>query len=792
MVKENNHCELCHMPISGEPVVRQIEGEEKHFCCDGCARTYTQAHEQGMLDQVQGGEAPAKQPAFTDLVLDRGETAYFSMDGMYCAGCAVAAERVLRQQPGIKDADVSFAAERGRIRYDPAQTDLSVVWHDLGRLGYQARLLSDPAQRQANKLQERTLLQLIVAFAFGMQVMLIYLVQLYPLYAAGQFDTEQVRQLQYFVWLLATPVLLIGGYSILRGAWRALLARTATMDTLVALGTLAAYGYSVYIALTGSGEVYFDSVAMIIMFIMLGRYLESLGGSRARKDISQLLQLQPEKARLRQDGAWQDVTAARLRPGDTILVRPGERVPADAKIIEGSGALNEAVLTGEANVVDKGIGDTVFAGTILTDAAITAVVQCSSEDTRLAQIAQLVEQTLANKPPIQRLADQASAYFAIGILLAALLTLFGWLFTEHALNQALLAAVAVLVVACPCALGLATPLALTVTLGRTTQAGILVRNMAALETAAQVTRIVFDKTGTLTQGVMSVVETVPEQGQTAVELLSQAAGVEQFSEHPVARAIVNKCQGTLKRASSFETVRGQGASAIVGLGSGLLRTRVGSEAYVDVRPDEPLLQAAVAHTTQGRTVVWVGQSGKVTGFIALRDEPNPTARAALQQLHDLGIQLSLLSGDNPQTTAAIAAELGLDDFEGSMRPSDKAERIRSWQEKDEQVAMVGDGVNDAPALAQADLSFTVAGGTDIAGETSDVILTQPDLTLVPRFIIRLRRTRRIILENLGWAFAYNLFAVPLAAFGIISPVIAAVAMASSSLLVVGNSLRLRR
>jgi heavy metal translocating P-type ATPase len=791
MADEKDRCALCHMPITGEPVVRDFDGEEKHFCCHGCSRTYAQAHEQGMLDQVSEDGHPTERPSFSDLVLDRGETAYFTVDGMWCAGCAVAAERVLRQKPGIKDVDVSFAAERGRLRYDPAKTDLQSVWHDLERLGYRARLLSDPGQRQADKQQERTLIQLIVAFAFGMQVMLLYIVQLYPLYSAGQFDTDQVRRLQYLVWLLATPVLFIGGYSILRGAWRAIRARTATMDTLVALGTLAAYSYSVYITLTISGEVYFDSVVMIIMFIMLGRYLESLGGSRARKDIRNLLQLQPDKARRQHDQGWQDVPAAKLQPGDTILVRPGERVPADAEIVAGDGALDEAVLTGESNPVEKGAGDTIFAGTILLDTAVTAVVIHPPGETRLAQITRLVEQTLADKPPIQRLADRASAYFAVGILVAALLTLLGWLITNHSLSQALLAAVAVLVVACPCALGLATPLAITVTLGRITQAGVLVRNTSALETAALINRIVFDKTGTLTRGQMSVVQTVAAAEHTSDEILRSAASVEQFSEHPVARAIAAAYSKKLVPASAFKVVRGQGASAALG-DNGQGRVLVGSEQYLAVNDQEPLWATAAAHTTRGEVVVWVGQPDSVAGFIALRDEPNPTARRALEQLHAMNIRLTLLSGDNPHTTAAIASELGLDDYEGSLQPSDKAARIRAWQQAEEEVGMVGDGVNDAPALAEAELAFTVAGGTDVAGETSDVILTQPDLTLLPLFVVRSRRTRRIILENLGWAFAYNLVAVPLAAFGIISPVIAAVAMASSSLLVVGNSLRLQR
>jgi heavy metal translocating P-type ATPase len=791
MSDEADRCALCHAPITHEPVIDFCNGQEKHFCCNGCAHTYAQAHEQGMLDQIRSNGGLAKQPSFTDLILDRGETAYFSIDGMNCAGCAVAAEQVLRQTPGIKDADVSFAAERGRIRYDPRQTDLQAVWQDLGRLGYQAHLLSDPGQRQADKQQERTLIQLIVAFAFGMQVMLLYIVQLYPLYAAGEFDTDQVRRLQYLVWLLATPVLFIGGYSILRGAWRALRARTATMDTLVALGTLSAYSYSVYITLVGGGEVYFDSVVMITMFIMLGRYLESMGGSRARKDIRELLQLQPDLARRQENGRWQEVPVARLQVGDTILVRPGERIPADAEIVGGSGALDEAMLTGESHPVDKSAGDLIFAGTILLDAALTAVVKRPPGETRLAQITHLVEHTLAEKPPIQRLADRASAYFAVGILIAALLTLAGWLLTGHALNEALLTAVAVLVVACPCALGLATPLAIAVTLGRTTQSGILVRNTAALETAAQMGRMVFDKTGTLTQGNMSVVQTVVAAGKQPDEVLRLAASVEQFSEHPVARAIDNAYSGELLPAAEFTAVRGKGASAIINE-NGHEPVLVGSEQYLAIQDPEPLRQTADVHSKRGETIVWVGRHDRLAGFIALRDEPNPTALEALDQLRDLDIKVTLLSGDNQQTTAAIAAELGIVDYEGAMQPSDKAARIRSWQKAGEEVAMVGDGVNDAPALAEADLSFTVSGGTDVAGETSDVILTQIDLTLVPLFITQSRRTRRVIMENLGWAFAYNLITVPLAAFGVISPIIAALSMAGSSLLVVGNSLRLRR
>jgi heavy metal translocating P-type ATPase len=745
-----------------------------------------------MLDHVLLRPKP-KRPSFTEVILDPGQTAYFSLGGMWCAGCAAAAEQVLRNKPGVRSADVSFAAERGRIQYDPGQVDPSAVLETLDRLGYRAHLLTDPGEQRVERQQERTLLQLIVAAGFGMQVMLLYLVQLYPLYAAGQFNAPEVRKLQVLVWALATPALLFGGRSFLQGAWRALRAHTATMDTLVSLGTLSAYSYSAYVTLTGTGEAYFDSVAMITTFIMVGRYLETLGGAQARKDVRNLLRLQPDTAWRRADGGWQKVQASTLAPGDTILVKPGERVPADAEILEGEGTADQSLLTGESVPVDKVPGDTLFAGTVVTDAALTALVARPVKETRLAHITQLVEETLSTKPPIQRLADRAAAIFAVCILGMAVLTAFGWWASGHSPARALLTAVAVLVVACPCALGLATPLALAITLGRAARAGVLVRNPVALETAARIQRVVFDKTGTLTQGRMAVTATAVDPAATAAEdgMLRLAASVEQYSEHPVARAIVSACPGPLSEAAKFQSLRGYGASAFV-QGPVVQRVMVGSGRFLGVDGHARIATQAQARAERGETVVWVGWDGKAIGFIALRDEPNPTARQALRKLETQAIRSVMLSGDHPRTAQAIAAALGLTEFEGHCSPTDKAARIGAWQAAGEQVAMVGDGVNDAPALAQADLSVTVAGGTDVAGETSDVVLTHDDLALIPWFIALSRCTRRTILQNLGWAFAYNLVSLPLASLGFISPVIAAAAMATSSLLVVGNSLRLRR
>lgn len=786
-------CDLCGMSIEGEPVVKEIDGKPHNFCCGGCARAYQAAHDSDLLDDVHRTDtAESKKPMAKHKLGSDQDTAYFSMEGMWCAGCAVAAENVLKNQVGVRGVDISFAAERGRINYDPSAFDIDVGLEKLDKLGYRARLLSSASEERGQKHQENTLLQLITAMAFGMQVMLLYLTRLYPLYSQGQFASIEVRNLQYMVWALSTPVMFVGGISFIKGAWRALLARTATMDTLVGIGTLSAYFYSVYISLTLSGEAYFDSVAMITSFIMIGRYLEAIGGSQARKDIRNLLKLQPDKARRKSDGDWAEVKIDDLFVGDILLVKPGERVPVDGEIVSGQASFNEAMLTGESLPVDKGPGNKIYAGTMLMDNAVQFRVTDLAQYTRLADITRIVDKTLAQKPPIQRLADKASTYFAFGILITAVLTLASWLLTGLPFSQAVLNSVAVLVVACPCALGLATPLAITVALGNTTRKGILVRNSTTLESAAQVQRMVLDKTGTLTLGELHVeaVVTAPGENISKEKLLAAAASVDQFSQHPIAQAIVSEYKGELITAEDFHSKHGQGVEARL---AGDIQTivQVGSRQYLGLSGQSVLLDQARERGQLGESVVWVGWDESVKGFIALRDRPDPSSEAVIQELKALGIITVLLSGDSPETTQVIAEEIGLDDYQGGLLPDEKAGRIQEWQGNGESVAMVGDGVNDAPALAQADLSITVAGGTDIAGETSDIVLMRSNLSLIPWFIRKSKRTRRIIGENLGWAFAYNLIAVPLAIFGIITPVIAAVTMASSSLLVVGNSLRLR-
>ena len=745
-----------------------------------------QDHEHADIDK------PTDDRNALEKIFKSGETAHFRIDGMYCPDCASSIEASLSNEPGIKNVTVSFAGEQGRIDYNPEEADLDSALENLKDIGYHAHLTTDPSEKKIEKERESLLLRLIVAAGFGMQIMLIYLVQLYPLYASGTFSSQNVQNLHYVVWALATPALFIGGSSFLLGSWRSIKAGKIGMNTLVSLGTLSAYSYSVYITLQGNGEVYFDSVAMITTFIMLGRYLEKLGGSQARKDIHHLLQLQPQTARRREGDEWVETKVNRLRIGDKILVKPGERIPADAKVLENSASVNESLLTGESKPVEKQPGDMIYAGTIINDSALIAEVDKIGENTNLGQITNVVESTLNQKPPIQRMADKASKYFALGIVTTAAITFFGWWLTGSTPSQALLNAVAVLVVACPCALGLATPLALAITLGKTAHKGILVRKPSALEIAAQVTKIVFDKTGTLTKGNLGMVDIVvnPEIEISKDELLCTAASVEQFSEHPIAKSVVNYCKNSLFEASDFKSERGGGVIAKINNGEEI-EVKVGSKKFIGDLDFSKMSDQAEERTTKGDTVVWVNWDEKVRGFFILRDELEETASEALKMLKDEKIKSAILSGDDPRTVRAIAQELDIEDQQGNVSPKEKAAKIKEWQSEGEVVAMIGDGVNDAPGLAQADLSITTANGTDVAGETSDIVFTRSDLRSIPWMIKLSESTRQIIRENLGWAFAYNLIAVPLAAFGVISPVIAAAAMATSSLLVVGNSLRLR-
>ncbi len=783
-MSECTNCELCGMMIMGDPVVRVVQGSEHCFDTEDCALLYERAAKAGMLEQVLADPPEHRRGIIERLGLHH-ETAFFTLDGMWCAACAKVVEKVLRQGDGVIGAQVSFAASKGRIDYDPRVTDLKELVHRIERLGYIPTMAGSPESEKSGKAEERLLIQVLVAFAFGMQEMVLYIVALYSAYAAGDFASSQVRMLQVLALLLATPALFWGGVTFLRGAWQELRVRTPGMDTLVALGTLSAFAYSTWATIFGGHPTYFDSVAMIVQFVILGRYIEMAGGARARKDVRGLMELQPEQAWvLGPSGAIHEMPAWQLKPGHTIVVKPGERVPVDATVVEGSGHADESLLTGESATAPKHDGDTIWAGTLVVDGALTARVEHGVDASRLSGIRALVETTLSSRAPAERLADKVSLYLTLGVITLAFATGIGWALTGVPASQALITAVAVLVVACPCALGLATPLAISVALGNTAREGVLVRNGAALENAGKTTLVALDKTGTVTLGRLEV---AGSGGRPEAELLRAAAAVEQYSQHPLANAIVSATSPP-DAAHDFESRSGAGVSATLEDGS---RVMVGRLELMPRQPEQGVAQAALSHAQKGETVVWVGRDDHVLGFLALRDELDPDAREAVAALHERGLGTVLLSGDSEETTSAAAAELGIERHASRLTPELKAEELARLQSDGEWVAMVGDGVNDAPSLARADLSITVAGGTDIAGETSDVVLSRDDLKLVPWFISTASATRHIIRQNLGWAMGYNAVALPLAALGLITPAVAAAAMASSSLLVVGNSLRLR-
>ena len=716
-------------------------------------------------------------------------TVFLTIDGLTCPSCAEIVARTVARHKGVRSSDINFTMGKGRVEFDAALTDADEIVHLIERAGYRARVVGREGGGSDDRTEEKTLIQLLVALAFGMQVDVFYLSQLYGLYSTGQAGSTQARTIGLFMWAAATPVLFYGGQSFLRMAWQGVRAHTANMDTLVALGTLSAYFYSVFAVLTGR-PAYFDSVTMITVFIMIGRYIETMGGAQARKDVRALLELQPDRAwRLGDDGVLREVRAVELAAGDNIVVKLGERVPADSVVTAGTGAADEALLTGESAAAPKRAGDTLWAGTVLREGPLTATVERPVHSSRLASIRALVEKTLAGQVPVQRLADTASAYLTFGVLAVAILTFLGWwLLAGVAPATALIAAVAVLVVACPCALGLATPLAISVSLGRATRAGVLVRVPAALETAALVREVALDKTGTLTAGNLQVTGTGAVEGWDAGALLCLAAGVEQYSEHPLGRAIASSC-ATPAAMLGVKTRRGQGVEGTTGDGRVVC---VGSEAFMPGPVTGGLASEATAHAEAAESIVWVAVDGQVSGFIALRDDELPGASKAVDELRSMGRAILLLSGDSEATTTAVAGKLGISEHRSRLSPEAKAEVIAERRATGVNIAMVGDGVNDAPALAEADLSVTVWGGSDVAGETSDVVLARPDLDLLPWFLRLSAATRRITRQNLGWAFGYNAIAIPLAAFGVISPAVAAATMAGSSVLVVGNSLRLRR
>ncbi len=720
---------------------------------------------------------------------ERGRVVEFAIGGMTCAACSARLEKVLNRQPGMQ-ANVNLAAERARVRLLGAADEAAVV-AAVAKAGFSAALVDSQTREREKAEKMQVYRREIRRFWISVILTLPLVGQMLFMFGEHGHQNELPRWLQL---TLATPVQFWIGWRFYDGAYKTLRGGGANMDVLVALGTSMAWGFSTVVTVFGLAQhVYFEAGAAVITLVLLGKLLEARAKARTSEAIESLIRLQPKTARVERDGQWVDMPVEALMPGDLFLVRPGESVPVDGEVVGGESSVDEAMLTGESMPVSKHAGDKVFAATANGQGALRCRATGVGEHTLLAGIIRLVGEAQGSKAPVQRLADRISAIFVPVVCTIALATLVGWWGYSGVFAEALVNAVAVLVIACPCALGLATPTAIMVGTGQGARAGILVRNAEALERAEKIAVLALDKTGTLTCGKPQVTDIVP-RGMAGDEALGLAAALEQNSEHPLARAIVaanaipqgDFLRGAVdgKKVANFKSSPGLGVEGEID-GRNL---RLGSPDWFGLAGD-PIV---IALQRAGKTVVVLGEGDAVLALFAVADALRPTSKAAVRRLRERGIRVVMLTGDNAATAAAIAAEAGIDEFRAGILPGDKAAAINELKAGGGLVAMVGDGINDAPALAAADVSFAIGAGSDAAVEAADLTLIRSDLSGVDDAIALSAATLGKIRQNLFFAFIYNVLGIPLAALGWLNPVVAGAAMALSSVSVVSNSLLLKR
>jgi Cu2+-exporting ATPase len=796
-------CDHCLLPFPEREAIRdEIGGKKKVFCCIGCRGIYRVIHEEGLDEfyERRSGwkpgpleDVPVAIDLFRDSVRYTGDEAEMdiSLSGIRCASCIWLIEHSLSRLQGINEARVNYATHRARIRWDPKSVTLDTILKRIKSLGYMSRPYAVSALDEHLREEKRDLLIRFGTAAFFSMQLMLYTTALYAGYFQG-IDSFHKKIFELIALALATPVMFYCGYPFLKGAIRAALNRTFSMDTLVFLGSFSAYFYSVIAILVG-GEVYFDTSAMIITLILLGRFVETGAKAKASGAVSALIRLQPKEAKLagNGEGAGSRVPVSSLAIGDRIEVIPGEKIPVDCIVVKGSSELDESMLTGEATPLMKTEGAQVFAGTMNLNGGLVLEVTRVGNETALARIIAVIEEAQARKAPVQKTADRVVGLFVPVVILIAAATFAFRLALGSGMTFSLMTAVSVLVIACPCALGLATPL--TVLIGSTLLAsrGILAKGGDIFESVARSDSVIFDKTGTLTTGTPTLTNVLAyDIDERKLRVL--AASIERHSEHTVSKALrAGISDSDLHPVTSFRAHPGRGVEGrrddelLLAGNTSFLESR-------SVKITEGQRKDLVSLSSKGDTIIGLAVGSELKGWFVISDDLRQGAREVVAALKRRGCTVGLITGDHRTAAEEIGKRTGISMINAEVLPAQKAAKVREMKEAGHRVVMVGDGINDAPALIEADAGVAMVSATDVAMESADVVLMRNDLSLVPRLMEICGKSLSVIRQNLWWAFSYNIVAIPLAVSGKLHPIVAAAFMAMSSLMVVGNSLRLYR
>lgn len=797
-------CYHCALPVPpGAHYLVEITGEQREMCCRGCQAVAQTIVDNGLTDYYRhrtslpgvGHEVlpeevqklalydhPGIQKSFVRQEGDHIKEASLILEGITCAACIWLNERHLKQLAGILQVQVNYATHRARITWDDQQIHLSKILEEIQQLGYNAHPFS--AERQENLRRQRRakdLRRISIAGLSAGQVMMLAV----ALYAGAAFGMEDstAELLRYFSLVLTLPVVFYAALPFYQSAWNALLGKRLNMDVPVSLAICGAFAGSVWATLQGQGVVYYDAVTMFSLFLLSSRFLEHTAQEKSVEAAENLLKLAPAMAtRIMPDGSHQVVPVLELNEGDLILSKPGEAIAADAEVTEGESAVDEALLTGESRPAPKFAGAQVIAGSINLESPLSLRVTGVGENTVLAGIVRLLDRAVAEKPRLAQLADRVASQFTIGLLILTFLVGLAWWWVEPA--RAFEIMLAVLVVTCPCALSLAAPTAFAAAGSHLLRHGILLTRGHALETLAKVDHVVFDKTGTLTFGKPVLQRILTVSGMEEERCLLLAASLEQASEHPLAQSFLNRVsRPDLSVVQDAQNHPGKGVSGMIG-GK---RYTLGSAALSGIQT--PVLPASDLH--EGATLVWLCDEQEALAAFVISDGFRPQARELVEQLKSSGLKVSILSGDAADAVAYMASEVGITSWQAALRPEDKLRALREFQQRGDVVAMVGDGVNDAPVLAGADVSIAMGGGTQVARASSDIVLLSENLLDIGRALQTGHASMAVMRQNFAWAIVYNLLALPFAAVGMIPPWLASIGMSASSLVVVLNAMRLR-